>query len=165
MKSKRYGLMLIVIVSALVVGLSGGFGFPLSTAAVDQEREGSAGGMEDQEKQTATMEAIEKLGACVEQYILDYRFVGAPKTEDLDELHDIFLQNEILVSKRYIKDAWGNRFEYRCDPTLGSGIYTITSYGADGKPGPRPVKRGVVRRFEEDLIWANGAWVQKPEDH
>jgi TonB family protein len=42
-------------------------------------------------------------------------------------------------------------------------VHTITSFGSDGMKGPDPQEPGVVRRAEEDLIWANGTWLQKPE--
>jgi hypothetical protein len=117
------------------------------------------------EKQRTTIANIEQLGEYIGQYIMDFRFVGAPKAGDIEELQDIFMETEINTNRSIIKDGWDVLLVYECNETLGSQDYTIMSYGSDGMDGPVPDERGVVRRTEEDLIWADGTWVQSPEGH
>lgn len=114
---------------------------------------------------TSTVANIEQLGEYVGQYIIDFRFVGAPKAGNIDELMDILYETEINANRAISKDAWGNDFVYEANATMGSQDHTIMSYGSDGKDGPAPSVAGVVKRPEEDLIWANGTWVQKPAGH
>jgi hypothetical protein len=117
----------------------------------------------DQARQLTARANIEQLGEYVGQYIMDFRFVGAPKAGNIEDLLDVFAETEIHTGGSLNKDGWGNPYIYEADTAIGSQEYTIMSCGSDGMEGPVPQETGVVRRPEEDLIWANGTWVQKPE--
>lgn len=119
----------------------------------------------DREAQAITVDRIRELGMAIEQYILDHARTGAPKTNDIDDLYDILLQEEIIDamdSEEVIDDGWGNPLIYKFD-TTNIRHYEILSLGSDGKPGPAPQQAGIVERHIEDIIWKNGAFTQRPE--
>lgn len=152
MREKGFTLIELLIVVA-IIGIIAAIAIPSLLSAVDRAR------------QTTTVSNIEQLGEYVGQYIIDFRFVGSPKAADIDELQNIFMVTEINTNKSIVKDAWDVPFVYQANATLGSQDYTIQSYGSDGQDGPAPATAGVVKLFNEDLIWVNGTWFQKPEGH
>lgn len=115
-------------------------------------------------KQTDTVIAMQKLGQSVEQYIMDNYSLGAPKVDNIRALIAALKSAGIDPSDVGLSptDAWGNPYDYRSNVAPGAKYYVLTSYGADGAPGPEPLEPGLVTRFEEDLIWTNGHFSQLP---
>jgi general secretion pathway protein G len=59
------------------------------------------------------------------------------------------------------RDGWGNEFDFRANDASQS--YSIRSFGSDGKPDGGAAGAFEVRRFDLDLIFGNGTFVQYPE--
>lgn len=51
---------------------------------------------------------------------------------------------------RCLEDGWGNPIEVRVEVHDGRPVYTVISWGADGKPGPSQLPRG---SHEPDSDW------------
>lgn len=118
----------------------------------------------DRTKQTKSIERITALAGFVEQYIMDNNKVGVPKVgNNIQDLIDIFETNEINFNKSLDSDGWGALFVISMEAAASGRGYTIMSLGSDFAPGPAPVTAGVVKRFQEDLIWTQGRYSQRPE--
>ena len=57
-----------------------------------------------------------------------------------------------------VVDAWGNSWTY----SLSNDVYTLTSRGSDGAPGPAPPTPWINAPYEPDLILTNGNFSQAP---
>jgi hypothetical protein len=113
--------------------------------------------------QTDTVIALQHLGQAVEQYIMDHNKVGSPKVDSIQELIAALRAAGVEGSEAFSpNDPWGNLFSYEADSVAGSKYYVLTSHGADGAPGPETREPGNATRFEEDLIWTNGHFSQRP---
>ena len=117
------------------------------------------------ESQDTTIDNIRLLATAVEQYNIDHADIGLPRAADVEELMDILEETQILFDRETIKDGWGNLLIYQYD-AVDFRTYTIMSYGADGAPGPdvEPDEYGnrTVTKLEEDIIWFNGMFTQRP---
>jgi len=65
------------------------------------------------------------------------------------------------------KDGWGNAWKFLTDQPLGSSntaaqVYMILSSGKDGSFQGSP-SGGATTKFDCDIIYSNGAFVQYPE--
>jgi type II secretory pathway pseudopilin PulG len=70
---------------------------------------------------------------------------------------------EALATGGYItatstNDGWGNPFVYRRD----GDVYTVTSLGSDGTPGPPPPTDWTDRPYDTDIVLSNGQFIQAP---
>lgn len=148
-KDKGFTLIELLIVVA-IIGIIAAIAIPSLLNALDRAR------------QTTTVANIQKLGQSVEQYIMDHNKVGAPQTADVDALQTLLKALEINENDSMKKDGWGTPFIYAYEG-IGSKRYTITSYGSNNAAGPPPDVPGIVKRFTEDIIYANGNFVQRPE--
>lgn len=118
----------------------------------------------DRTKQTKTVERITALGAFVEQYIMDHNQVGAPKVgNNINDLIDLFEANEINFNKSLKRDGWGNEIVISMDSAASERGYTVMSLGSDFAVGPVPETQGIVKKFQEDIIWTQGKYTQRPE--
>jgi hypothetical protein len=55
-------------------------------------------------------------------------------------------------------DGWGNGWVY----AVGPNGYTLTSLGADGRPGPGPPSPWITGAYDCDLLLTNGQITQGP---
>jgi hypothetical protein len=119
----------------------------------------------DRERQTATVENVMRLAICVEQYIMDNPAIGSPKIGDrnIADLQALLMAAGKSAEQAPIMDGWDRPFHYEFAAAPGGKDYTLTSYGADGAPGPAPAVKGLVRKFEEDIIFRDGRFIQRPE--
>ena len=65
------------------------------------------------------------------------------------------------------KDGWGNAWKFLTDQSLGASgtaaqVYMILSSGKDGTFQSSP-NGGATTKFDCDIIYSNGAFVQYPE--
>ena len=120
----------------------------------------------ERETQANTVENIRRLATAIEQYSMDHPDVGPPRAADIEELMNILEETEILLDRDLIKDGWGNLLIYQYDP-VDFRTYTVMSYGSDGAPGPdiEPDEYGnrTLTKLEEDIIWFNGIFTQRPD--
>lgn len=114
-------------------------------------------------RQATTLKNMQTLAQSVEAYEMDNNNVGSPKCGSIYDLMTLLINEEYETNTAVIKDGWGNDLIWSVDYTAGVKNYTITSYGSDGMPGPMPAIAGIVKKYQEDIIWSDGAWVQKPE--
>ena len=115
------------------------------------------------ERQLRTMEQIRILGQSVEMYIMDHPRIGPPRTADVEALANILIEVEIINDGNVVYDGWGNLLVYDYDESGETRSYTITSYGADGRPGPSVEPGESATRFEHDISWSSGRFVQRSE--
>ena len=150
-KDKGFTLIELLIVVA-IIGIIAAIAIPSLLNALDRAR------------QTTTVANIQKLGQSVEQYIMDHNRVGSPKfNDDIDGLQTILKALEINENDAMIKDGWGSPMIYNCEATLGSKLYTITSYGSDAAAGPLLPAGDPIKHFDEDIRYSNGNFINRPE--
>lgn len=119
--------------------------------------------IDHEELQLITVKNIQSLGMSIEAYEMDNYRLGSPKCANIDELIELFLSLDYQSDADVILDGWGNKFAYEADMAIGVKNFTLTSYGSDAKSGPTTAKAGVVTKFEEDIIFSDGTFVQSPE--
>ncbi len=117
----------------------------------------------ERDRQLRTIEHIRNLGQSIEMYIMDYPRIGPPRTADVEALANILIEVEIINDGNVVYDGWGNLLVYDYDESGETRSYTITSYGVDGRPGPPVEADESATRFEHDIIWSMGRFVQRPE--
>ena len=118
----------------------------------------------DRTKQTKSIERITALGGFTEQYIMDNNEVGAPKVgNNINDLIDLFETNEINFNRSLSRDGWGADIVIEMGAGASNREYTIMSYGSDFAPGPVPASAGIVQKFQEDIIFTQGRYSQRPE--
>lgn len=116
----------------------------------------------DRSKQLQTMQNMQRFGNAIEQYIMLNSTSGAPKVANINELEDILQESEILQPGQRLVDGWGNPLIYTCG-TGNSRDYTLTSYGADARPGTTPSELPSQMKYNADIVWTNGQFTQQPE--
>ncbi len=108
----------------------------------------------DRGKQKRTMKDIRALGTAVEAYFEDEGVY--PVADDIDGLREFVEPTYIRVAPR--QDGWDHPLHVR---SRESGYFLLSS-GSDGRPDPKAA-RGATSRFESDIIFENGEFVQWPE--
>lgn len=69
-----------------------------------------------------------------------------------------------VLEPKYIRklprtDGWGSEFVLTAD----ADTYSIRSFGSDGKPDRDAAPKGPMTHFGDDVVYANGSFVQYPE--
>ena len=122
-------------------------------------------------KQKRTMADMRSLASALEaratdtnSYAIDSMPVALTAT-DFSSLTPVPLEavERVLIPK-YLKkplriDGWGNEFEVR----LGAKAYAIRSRGSDGDAEPIIRFNHRIQSFKEDVVFANGNFIQYPE--
>ncbi len=116
-----------------------------------------------------TMADMTMVATAVESYATDYN--KYPETSDWDQLGKMLVPTYIKELPE--KDGWGNPYAYVA--SADGGHYRIVSSGADSNfewdsrrvvapaEGQDAPATRLAERLEDDLIYADGAWVQKPK--
>lgn len=156
MKNNKGFTLIELLIVVAIIGIIAAIAIPSLLNALDRAR------------QTTSVENLQKLGQCVEEYLMDHNRVGCPKTgagggAAIVALQTLFKALEYNENDGMLMDGWSDYFVYEFEAALGGKNYTLTSYGSDAVAGPAPATPGVVKKFPEDLIFARGAWVQRPE--
>lgn len=131
-------------------------------------------------KQKRTMADIRDAGAAWFSWLTDQVSAAAAGTQtyDFTNLGQLLTADE-LMSTLYVSssmfytrelpnsDGWGFDLEYAWSgDTLSAQVIGIRSFGCDGQEGPdtNPYEMGpfVTTSYEEDIVWADGFFVQYP---
>jgi type II secretion system protein G len=140
-----------LLVVVAIIGIIASIAIPALLNALDRAR------------QTTTVNRIKELGAFVEVYIMDFNEVGAPKVGDDIQALDALLQElEINEHSSITTDGWDNELILWTEAGMANRGYSISSYGSDSQPGPAPATPGIVNFFDEDIIYVNGFFTQRP---
>jgi general secretion pathway protein G len=107
-------------------------------------------------KQKSTMADIKTLGTAIEHYAIDNNCY--PMVSDINSLAAEL--EPLYMPKAPRSDGWGHALVYEQAATPGEG-YTLRSVGKDGSPQASP-PGGAIHRFEDDIIYTDGAFVQEP---
>ncbi len=142
MYEKGFSLIELLIVVA-IIGILAAIAIPKMLDAIQRSR------------QRATMADMHSIGVGIESYYVDHNFV--PTTDFLSLI-------TVLTSFNYIRpvpttDHWDNIYDYDYDTV--KDIYTLRSFAADHKLTNCPDHFG--RRFECDIVFSNGLFVQGPD--
>ncbi len=150
---KEGGFTLIeVLIVVAIIGILTVIAIPAMLNAIDRSR------------QSMTVNRISKIGSYIERYMIDQPQIGCPKVgNDMSALQTVFEQVEVDFNKFLVHDAWGYDFDIDMNAAVGGREYTIQSFGSDGQPGPAPATPGIVKMFNEDIIWTAGRFIQMPE--
>jgi general secretion pathway protein G len=148
---KGFTLIELLIVVA-IIGIIAAIAIPNLLNALDRAR------------QTKTVAHLRTLGEAIEQYITDYPSIGSPKSADATALATLLAsQGYLKNAETVMEDGWGNDMVYQPVAALKDRHFTIMSYGSDGAVGPDPVTAGIVKRFQEDIVFTDKGFTQKPE--
>ncbi|MGH9750905.1 MAG: type II secretion system protein GspG [Candidatus Polarisedimenticolia bacterium] len=112
----------------------------------------------DRAKQNRTLADIKAIGTALEQYAVD----NNTYPRGLADANAATLGS--YVSPLYIRnvpagDGWNN--PWHVETNASGTIYTITSYGRDGMPGPTP--GGPTADLNCDIIYSNNSFYQWPQ--
>jgi general secretion pathway protein G len=135
-------LELLIVVA--VIGVVAAIALPNVVAAIQRAR------------QSRTMTDMRTIGGALVLYEQDY--VDYPIETSLGRVENLrpFLQP--YMGDFRATDGWRRPFWYLSD----GYIYTLISYGLDGKPDP-PYTNGPTHRFEDDIVMSEGMFIQWPE--
>jgi type II secretory pathway pseudopilin PulG len=116
----------------------------------------------DLDRQKATMAALRDVATSVETYAVDNKVYPGPTEGDVDvETLRAKLQPS-YTKDLTAKDAWSHPLRYWSD----GKHYVIVSNGRDGKadqPYDKVTAQTKISRFDGDIIFRDGMFVQWPE--
>ena len=109
-------------------------------------------------KQTKTMSDMKAIGHALESYAVDNNvypkgLTNADAATISNFLSPLYLRN-VPAS-----DGWNN--PWHIDTSANGTLYTITSYGRDGQPGP--ITGGATAGLDCDIIFSNSSFYQFPQ--
>ena len=149
-----------VIIIVIVTAILGGVAIPNILLSLNRSRQKRS--MADM-RSLAT--ALEARATETNNYAIGSTPVALTATDftsltpvSLDAVHG-------ALSPKYIRkmprlDGWGNEFEVR----VGVKSYAIRSRGSDGHADPKIRFNYRIQSFEEDLVFADGNFIQYPEE-
>jgi hypothetical protein len=108
-------------------------------------------------EQELTVMNIQQLARMVENRIA--RYGSTPYAFDIFELKLLLESDGFSVDDDLVKDGWGRELLFE---RAGDAGFILSSLGSDGSEGPETARPGVVARPDEDIVYANSVWTQKP---
>ncbi len=148
---ERGSSLIVLVIGLLIVGLATW----LVVSRLQQNRELSGGGElgaaapMDHSRQARTIVDMRALGRTLSLMQVDK---GAYPEEFVE------LERGGYLAVVPTADAWGNAWTYE----TGQDSYTLTSLGADGRPGPAPPSPWTTGAYDCDLVLTNGQMTQGP---
>lgn len=153
MKLQRGFSLIELLIVVAIIGILASIAIPMMINAINKAR------------QSSTAARIHIMAGFIEQYIHGHPEIGAPKFDNVEDLNNKFIELGISTSKDVVHDAWGYELVYIAEAGDKARGYTILSYGEDGREGPDPETPGKTGYFDEDIIWSNGGFIQKPDGY
>lgn len=155
MKTKGFTLIELLIVVA-IIGILASIAIPNLLTALQKA------------KQKATMSDMRSLGAAVEFYVTDVRYVPQIPNGSVAALNaDFFVP--FFIKKIPLTDGWSTPFQWEHgDPYMDE--YSLVSFGRHGQPGGPaglPVIGGSyvvvsLADFANDIVFSNGIFTFNP---
>jgi len=143
--------MIEMLIVVAIVGILAAIAVPAMINALDQAR------------QTSSVARIRVLAGYVEQYIHATPEIGSPKFDDIFALNAKLREMGISTNDDILYDGWDNELIYIAEAGNAARGYTIISYGEDRAEGPAPSTLGEINFFDEDIVWINGQFAQRPK--
>lgn len=142
-KRRRWGWLIVLVI---IAGCTSAIAIPNLRLAMQRS------------KQKRTMADMRTLATALEARATDTN--EYPTTRPVADLG-------VLLVPKYIKqvpalDGWGHPYRY----SGGKDVYAITSAAADGKfehGSLAEYKPGAVTKFDCDIVYSNGSFVQYPD--
>jgi general secretion pathway protein G len=145
MRRANQGFTLIeLLIVVAIIGIIAAIAIPALRLAVQRAR------------QSRTMADMRAVATALEIYHHDNGFVPELPLAPVDGVA-VFLQ-PTYVKRAPLLDSWQESLRYASDTVS----YTLWSYGADRIEQTSP-PLGLTRSFTDDIIFANGTFVQWPE--
>jgi len=109
-------------------------------------------------KQTKTIADIKSIGSALENYAVDNNVYPKGLTNADAGVVAGFV-SPLYLRKVPPADGWNN--PWHIETSANGTLYTITSYGRDGQPGP--VNGGPTGGLDCDIVYTNGSFYQWPQ--
>lgn len=109
-------------------------------------------------KQTKTMAEIKAIGDAFEKYAVDNNVYPRGLT-NADSAAISGYVSPLYLRTVPTGDGWSH--PWHIDTSANGTLYTITSYGRDGTPGP--VNGGATTSLDCDIVYSNGSFYQWPQ--
>ncbi|MBV8517517.1 MAG: type II secretion system protein GspG [Acidobacteria bacterium] len=116
-------------------------------------------------KQKRTMADMRALAIAVEAYATDHNVY--PRAEDLTSLQSVLTPTYVKAMPK--TDAWDHPLRYQCWPEPQCQTYSVGSAGKDGRWEHESLQDydarsgGATTKFDCDIVFTNGSFVQYPE--
>ena len=157
MKKRESGFTLIeLLIVIAIIGILAAIAIPNLLNAVQRG------------KQKRTMSDMRALATAIEAYAVDNNFYppAACTGQYTTPGSAVDFSSFTLLSPTYIGsppkvDGWGRFLLYGRDAAFNN--YNIESLGRDGIAGPSAIACGTTTDFNEDIMYANGSFIQWPE--